>query len=56
MSGSEPSNLISVINLTDLAIKRIIRMTKKISPFLAMCQEDQGRNIKQLADRRSSGY
>ena len=39
--SSEPNNLISVINLTDLAIKRIIRMTKKISPFLSMCQEDQ---------------
>ncbi len=33
--------MISVINLTDLAIKRIIRMTKKIVPFISMCQEDQ---------------
>ncbi len=39
--NTEPNNLISVINLTDLAIKRIIRMTKKISPFISMCQEDQ---------------
>jgi len=30
-----------VINLTDLAIKRIIRMAKKITPFIKMCQEDQ---------------
>ncbi len=37
----EPNNLISVINLTDLAIKRIIRMAKKIAPFINMCQEDQ---------------
>eukprot|EP00095_Tigriopus_kingsejongensis_P008786 maker-scaffold120_size336265-snap-gene-1.11 protein:Tk08786 transcript:maker-scaffold120_size336265-snap-gene-1.11-mRNA-1 annotation:"vitamin d3" len=40
-SMSEPKNLISVINLTDLAIKRIIRMAKKITPFISMCQEDQ---------------
>ena len=37
----QPKNLISVINLTDLAIKRIIRMAKKITPFINMCQEDQ---------------
>ena len=37
----EPHNLISVINLTDLAIKRIIRMAKKITPFTTMCQADQ---------------
>jgi nuclear receptor subfamily 1 group I len=30
-----------VINLTDLAIKRIIRMAMKITPFVNMCQEDQ---------------
>ena len=39
--SSEPHNLISVINLTDLAIKRIIRMAKKITPFTTMCQADQ---------------
>ena len=38
---AEPNNLISVINLTDLAIKRIIKMAKQISPFINMCQEDQ---------------
>ncbi len=38
---AEPNNLISVINLTDLAIKRIIRMAMKITPFVNMCQEDQ---------------
>ena len=37
----EPNNLMSVINLTDLAIKRIIKMTKQITPFINMCQEDQ---------------
>ena len=39
--SAEPHNLISVINLTDLAIKRIIRMAKKITPFTTMCQADQ---------------
>ena len=38
---AEPNNLISVINLTDLAIKRIIKMAKQITPFINMCQEDQ---------------
>ena len=42
-NSSVPSNLISVINMTDIAIKRIIRMAKKITPFIAMCQEDQVR-------------
>jgi len=37
---NEPS-LISVINLTDLAIKRIIKMAKQISAFSRVCQEDQ---------------
>nr|AID52831.1 hormone receptor 96 [Tigriopus japonicus] len=40
-SNADPKNLISVVNLTDLAIKRIIRMAKKINPFITMCQEDQ---------------
>ena len=30
-----------MINLTDVGIKRIIRMAKKITPFINMCQEDQ---------------
>ena len=33
--------LVSVINLTDLAIKRIIKMAKQISAFTRVCQEDQ---------------
>ena len=33
--------LLSVINLTDLAIKRIIKMAKQISAFTRVCQEDQ---------------
>ena len=37
----EPKSLISVMSLTDLAIKRIIRMTKKINSFTTMCQADQ---------------
>ena len=31
----------SVINLTDLAIKRIIKMAKQIFAFSKLCQEDQ---------------
>ena len=31
----------SVINLTDFAIKRIIKMAKQISAFTRVCQEDQ---------------
>jgi nuclear receptor subfamily 1 group I len=38
--STEPS-LISVINLTDLAIKRIIKMAKQIQAFSRLCQEDQ---------------
>lgn len=37
----DPNNLMGVINLTDLAIKRIIRMAKQIGPFINMCQEDK---------------
>ena len=33
--------MFSVINLTDLAIKRIIKMAKQISAFSRVCQEDQ---------------
>ena len=38
--SAEPS-LISVINLTELAIKRIIKMAKQIYAFAQLCQEDQ---------------
>ena len=31
----------SVINLTELAIKRIIKMAKQIYSFSQLCQEDQ---------------
>ena len=31
----------SVINLTELAIKRIIKMAKQIFSFSQLCQEDQ---------------
>lgn len=38
--GVDP-NLIRVINLTAIAIRRLIKMSKKISGFKKMCQEDQ---------------
>jgi len=38
--NAEPS-LISVINLTELAMKRIIKMSKQIFSFSQLCQEDQ---------------
>ena len=41
MSLLKPTPLPSVINLTDLAIKRIIKMAKQISAFSRVCQEDQ---------------
>jgi hypothetical protein len=34
-------SLFSVINLTNLGIKRIIKMAKQISAFSQLCQEDQ---------------
>lgn len=42
-SGSNPQNpqLLTVINLTAIAIRRLIKMSKKISAFKNMCQEDQ---------------
>ena len=40
-STNQPCNLHSVINLTDLAIKRIIKMAKQVSAFSRVCQEDQ---------------
>lgn len=33
--------LLQLINLTAVAIKRLIKMAKKISAFRDMCQEDQ---------------
>ena len=41
MSVADPNNLMSLVTLMDLAIKRIIRMAMKITPFVRMCQEDQ---------------
>ena len=38
---ADPNNLMSLVTLMDLAIKRIIRMAMKITPFVNMCQEDQ---------------
>lgn len=33
--------LVDVINLTAIAIRRLIKMAKKINAFKNMCQEDQ---------------
>lgn len=38
--GADPM-LLRVINLTAIAIRRLIKMSKKISGFKKMCQEDQ---------------
>lgn len=38
--GFDPT-LLKVINLTAIAIRRLIKMSKKISGFKKMCQEDQ---------------
>lgn len=42
-SGNEGQGpmLLDVINLTAIAIRRLIKMVKKISAFKNMCQEDQ---------------
>lgn len=37
----DDASLINVINLTDIAIRRLIKMSKKIGAFKNMCQEDQ---------------
>ncbi|KAK8721779.1 hypothetical protein OTU49_012564, partial [Cherax quadricarinatus] len=37
---SNPS-LINIINLTEIAIRRLIKMSKRISAFKSLCQEDQ---------------
>ena len=38
--NTDPS-LINVINLCDIAIRRLIKMSKKISSFRSLCQRDQ---------------
>lgn len=38
--GADPT-LLKVINLTAIAIRRLIKMSKKITGFKRMCQEDQ---------------
>lgn len=37
----DPKCLMDVINLTDIAIRRIIQMAKQIAAFKRLCQEDQ---------------
>lgn len=39
--NSVDPSLINVINLTDIAIRRLIKMSKKIASFRRLCQEDQ---------------
>lgn len=39
--NAEDPQLVSLINLTAIAIKRVIQMVKKINAFKNMCQEDQ---------------
>lgn len=34
-------SLINIINLTEIAIRRLIKMSKRISAFKSLCQEDQ---------------
>ncbi|XP_063704782.1 nuclear hormone receptor HR96 [Culicoides brevitarsis] len=43
LKSGNPQNpqLLTVINLTAIAIRRLIKMSKKISAFKNMCQEDQ---------------
>lgn len=38
--NKDPS-LINVINLCDIAIRRLIQMSKKMASFRALCQRDQ---------------
>ncbi|XP_011310229.1 nuclear hormone receptor HR96 [Fopius arisanus] len=40
-SGQPTGMLLDLINLTAIAIKRLIKMAKKINAFKNMCQEDQ---------------
>uniref|UniRef100_T1J1D7 Nuclear hormone receptor HR96 n=1 Tax=Strigamia maritima TaxID=126957 RepID=T1J1D7_STRMM len=41
MMGSTDPSLLNVINMTDIAIRRLIKMSKKITGFKNLCQEDQ---------------
>lgn len=40
-NNSQSPELLKLINLTAIAIRRLIKMSKKISAFRNMCQEDQ---------------
>lgn len=40
-TNQQNPQLLTVINLTAIAIRRLIKMSKKISAFKNMCQEDQ---------------
>ena len=53
---TEQPSLISVINLTDLAIKRIIKMSKQIFAFKQLCQEDQVQSFKKCVERTLSRW
>lgn len=52
-TGFDPT-LLKVINLTAIAIRRLIKMSKKISGFKKMCQEDQIALLKVSSQRDSS--
>lgn len=39
--GKHDPTLVSIINLTAIAIRRLIKMSKKINAFKNMCEEDQ---------------
>ncbi|KAK6622360.1 hypothetical protein RUM44_002171 [Polyplax serrata] len=41
IAGCGPSVLVDVLNLTAVAIRRLIKMSKKINAFKNMCQDDQ---------------
>ena len=38
---AQDPQLLKVINITAIAIKRLIKMSKKITAFRNLCQEDQ---------------
>ncbi|EEC11854.1 nuclear hormone receptor 48, putative [Ixodes scapularis] len=40
-SSSDSPSLVDVINMTDHAIRRLIKMSKRITAFKSLCQEDQ---------------
>lgn len=39
--GKHDPRLITIVNLTAVAIRRFIKMAKKINAFKNMCEEDQ---------------